>query len=139
MNTEKRHVRKPHIGKPPLVSWTVQSTLRDDVADPAGYTSFIRTYTEMWPGRYGRLAHSIRVNDWDQAMDAALSLRSSSEMLGAVNLARLALAVEQAIRSRRLHAAGMLLPGLKSCGEDTMSVLLRGSKPAGQQHAGNRA
>jgi HPt (histidine-containing phosphotransfer) domain-containing protein len=132
-------VRKPHIGKPPLVSWTVHSTLRDDIADPAGYTSFIRTYADMWPGRYSRLAHAVHVRDWDQAMDAALSLRSSSEMLGAVNLARLALAVEQAIRSRQLHAAGMLLPGLKSCGEDTMSVLLRGSQPAGQEHTGNRS
>jgi HPt (histidine-containing phosphotransfer) domain-containing protein len=139
MTMEKRHVRKPHIGKPPLVSWTVQSTLRDDVADSEAYTGFIRSYTEMWPRRYGRLAHAIRVNDWVQAMDAALSLRSSSEMLGAVNLARLALAVEQAIRSRQLHAAGMLLPGLKSCGEDTMSVLLRGCQPAGQERTGNRS
>lgn len=134
---ESRHVRKPQIGKPPLVSWTVQSTLRDDVADPHAHTAFIRTYTEMWPGRYGRLAHAVRACDWDQAMDAALSLRSSSEMLGAVNLARLALAVEQAIRSRQLHAAGMLLPGLKSCGEDTMSVLLRGPNAAAEP-TGNR-
>lgn len=132
-------MRNPQTRKPPLVSWTVQSTLRDDVADPVAHTAFIRAYTEMWPGRYGRLAHAIRINDWDQAMDAALSLRSSSEMLGAVNLARLALAVEQAIRSRQLHGAGMLLPGLKSCGEDTMSVLLRGSQSVGQERTGNRS
>jgi HPt (histidine-containing phosphotransfer) domain-containing protein len=91
-------------------------------------TAFIHTYVKMWPGRYAGLARRIRANDWDQAMDAALSLRSSSEMLGAVNLARLAQAVEHAIRTGQPDVAGMLLPGLKACGEDTMSVLLRSSQ-----------
>ncbi len=61
-------------------------------------------------------------------MDAVLSLRSSSEMLGALELAGLAIAIEQAIRDRKLDVAAMLLPGLKCCGEDTMSVLLQGPR-----------
>ena len=113
-------------GKPPLVSWAVQSSLREDVSDPAAHSKFVHTYMQMWPGRYRRLAEAVHGGDLEQAMDAALSLRSSSEMAGAMNLASLALAMEQAIRTLHLDVAGMLLPGLKSCGEDTMSVLLRG-------------
>jgi hypothetical protein len=90
---------------------------------------------EMWPERYGRLAEAVRDRDLEQALDAALSLRSSSQMLGALNLATLACGVEEAIRARQLQTAGMLLPGLKSCDEDTMCVLLRGSGHAGTESA----
>lgn len=63
MTLENRHLRKPRSPKPPLVSWTVQSSLRDDIADPAAHKTFVTTSTQMWPGRYCRLAEAIARQD----------------------------------------------------------------------------
>ncbi len=86
-----------------LVDPTVLTELQAELGgDQAIISTFIRNYAELLPWRVERLHHALEKLDIEDAMDAVLSLKTSSHMVGAICMSRLATELEISIR---------LLPG----------------------------
>lgn len=105
------------------MSRAVLDALSEDLRDPVAYEAYLSRNQEMWPTRYQRLSDAIRTGKPAAAMDAVLSLRSASQMIGAMKLAALALEVEQALRGGQLAAAEAFLDDLEAWGRATMARL----------------
>ena len=107
MNQEDGH-------KPPLVDESVLARLRSETDnDDSVWKVFVRDFITHMPLRIGKLRAALTSGDVKGAMDAVLSLRTSAQMVGALQLAGLTLELEQALRrvSRDPDAPG-ILPGL---------------------------
>lgn len=109
----------------PLVSRDVLDALKQELGDPVTYATYVRLNHELWPARYERLAEAIRTGDAAGAMDAVLSIRSASQMIGAMQLAELALTAEHALGDGQLGSAKELMEDLKECGRATMRQISR--------------
>ncbi|MDR6986090.1 HPt (histidine-containing phosphotransfer) domain-containing protein [Paenarthrobacter nitroguajacolicus] len=82
-----------------LVDRTVLTELQAELGgDQAIITSFVRHYVELLPWRVERLHHALQKLDIEDAMDAVLSLKTSSHMVGAICMNRLATELEISIR-----------------------------------------
>ena len=106
----------------PLVDPTALRVLAEDVG-PESAASFARDFVRIWPRRRDNLSTSLGRNDYDAAHDAALSLRTSSTMVGAARLAGLACDLERRLRAEGTETAARLLPQIVECGERTVAVL----------------
>jgi HPt (histidine-containing phosphotransfer) domain-containing protein len=74
---------------------------------------FIQNFINALPGRIERLRSAMTTGDLSGAMDAVLSLKSASQMVGADRLAVLAAELELAQRDRTRDAdASIVLPRL---------------------------
>lgn len=109
----------------PLVSRDVLDALELELEDAEAYATYVRLNHGLWPSRHQRLVEAIRAGDSTGAMDAVLSLRTASQMIGATQLAELALAAECALRDGRLRGAEELLNDLEVCGTATMRQISR--------------
>lgn len=89
----------------PLISWEIASGFRQEVGD-CEYSVFVHCYVRLWPDRYGRLVAALRDRDGKRALEAVLTIRSSSETLGALQVAHVASVLERAVRERVLCWAG---------------------------------
>lgn len=110
-------------GAPPLLDLTAIQTLEDQLDNPLIARTFVRDFTKLWEKRYKALAGSIAGHDAVAALEAVLSLKTSSTMVGGVQLALKAAELENVIRSRDLREARDLLPGIAACGQATVSEL----------------
>lgn len=116
-----------------LLDPAVLDRLREELDDDAGvWTVFVQTFIAFLPHRTERLRLALTTGDPAGAMDAVLSLKTSSQMVGAERLAALALNLERALRHDILHAEpSRVLPRLAashlgeiiSCGEQTTYLL----------------
>ena len=66
-------------------------------------TNFVKDYAALWEQRERRLAVSLAGEDRDAALDAVISLKVTSGMVGARRLAGLAQALERAVRRGDLN------------------------------------
>ncbi|MCA4134038.1 Hpt domain-containing protein [Arthrobacter sp. M4] len=107
----------------PLVSRYVLDALELEVQDPTAYVDYVHRNLDLWPARYHRLVDAIRREDEVASMDAMLSLRSASEMVGATGLAEIALHMERVLRAGNFVEAEALLPRLEACGIATVDQL----------------
>lgn len=110
----------------PLVSMLVLRDLEHQLEDRDGCTIFVRNFIGIWDGRYTRLADSVRAWNELAAMEAVLSLKCSSQMVGAERLSRLVAELEYELRQRRRGSAATLLESVHSCGTQTMIQLQQG-------------
>ncbi|WP_343224946.1 Hpt domain-containing protein [Paenarthrobacter aurescens] len=132
----------------PLVDQLVLERLREELADDGnGYTSvFVANFIACLPRRIERLRVALTTGDWEGSFDAVLSLKTSSQMVGAEQLAFLALKLEAELRSEATlenvmialpqQAATYLAP-INECSKKTLCSLkaqcsTRG--PAGSPH-----
>ena len=117
----------------PLVDQSVLDRLREELDEDEGYcTVFVGNFIDYLPRRIGRLRLALTTGDLDGAVDAILSLKTSSQMVGAERLAGLALDLESAIRSDSAHgdvavelprlAAAYLKP-ISQCSRQTLHRL----------------
>lgn len=117
----------------PLVDQSVLDRLREELDEDEGYcTVFVGNFIDYLPRRIGRLRLALTTGDLDGAVDAILSLKTSSQMVGAERLAGLALDLESAIRSDSAHgdvavelprlAAAYLKP-INQCSRQTLHRL----------------
>lgn len=117
----------------PLVDQSVLDRLREELDEDEGYcTVFVGNFIDYLPRRIGRLRLALTTGDLDGAVDAILSLKTSSQMVGAERLAGLALDLEGAIRSDSAHndtavalprlAAAYLKP-INQCSRQTLHRL----------------
>ncbi|MGX1162237.1 Hpt domain-containing protein [Arthrobacter sp. SLBN-100] len=117
----------------PLVDQAVLNRLRDELGEDGGYCKvFVGNFIEYLPHRIGRLQLALTTGDLDGSVDAVLSLKTSSQMVGAERLARLAMALEGEIRTEAYDAdvavvlprlAGSYLRPIYQCSQQTMHRL----------------
>jgi histidine phosphotransfer protein HptB len=117
----------------PLVDQSVLNRLREELEDDGGYCKvFVGNFIDYLPDRIGRLRLALTTGDLDASVDAVLSLKTSSQMVGAERLAGLAMALEGEIRTEAYDAdvavvlprlAASFLRPINQCSRQTMHRL----------------
>ncbi|KQN95458.1 hypothetical protein ASE96_02145 [Arthrobacter sp. Leaf69] len=90
---------------------------------PSVAKGFARDYAKMWDQRYNALASALDRRDQAGSLEAVLSLKTSSAMVGGVQLARLAGELEAAVRGGDMDRAGTLLGEVAESGSETVDEL----------------
>jgi hypothetical protein len=113
----------------PLVSLQVLRALEEELGDASTGRIFVENFIEIWSSRMGRLTVAVRGMDRAAAMDAILSVKISSAMVGAPRLAMLAEEMQHLVRDAvalRTWSEAMVLVGeIDACGRETMQQLTR--------------
>lgn len=107
----------------PLVDPAALQDLGAQLDSPAVAKGFARDYTKMWDQRYRSLASALERGDLAGSMDAVLSLKTSSAMVGGLRLAQLAGELEDAIRAGDIDRALSLLCDVAERGGETVDEL----------------
>lgn len=107
----------------PLVDLATLAHLEKQLNDPRPARAFARDYITVFQDRYLRLTRAVGNRDLDAALEAALSLRNSSRMLGAERLSAMTAGFESAIASADLDSARRALRDIERCGLDTIGEL----------------
>ncbi|WP_211876651.1 Hpt domain-containing protein [Pseudarthrobacter albicanus] len=110
----------------PLVDPATLQELGAQLDNPVVAKDFARDYARMWDQRYGSLAAALDRGDAAGSLDAVLSLKISSAMVGGLCLARLAGELEDAIRGGDMDHARSFLPEVAERGRETMDELQAG-------------
>jgi HPt (histidine-containing phosphotransfer) domain-containing protein len=116
----------------PLLDRAVLERLRDEVDDENICKTFVRNFIALLPDRAAHVRLSLTTGDLSGALDAVLSLKTSSQMVGAERLAELAADLERSLRADAPHAepTGLLqlaaanLARITLCGRQTTDLLL---------------
>jgi HPt (histidine-containing phosphotransfer) domain-containing protein len=117
----------------PLLDPSVLERLRADLDDDDNiWRLFVHDFIAQLPARLQRLRQTLTTGDSSGAMDAVLSLRTSSQMVGAERLAGLALQLERSMRDEARDAnpatalpllAADHLRQLQRCAQQTTNIL----------------
>jgi len=107
----------------PLVDPAALQTLGEQLDSAAVAKGFARDYAEMWAQRYESLAGALERRDQASALDAVLSVKTSSSMVGGLRLAELAGELEEAIRDGNLGLAAARLGEVAARGSETVDEL----------------
>ena len=113
----------PPAAAAPLVDPGALQDLGEQLDSPAVAKGFARDYAQMWEQRYESLATALDRRDQAAALDAVLSLKTSSSMVGGLRLAGLAARLEELIRSDRLAEAAAGMGEVAAHGSETMDEL----------------
>jgi HPt (histidine-containing phosphotransfer) domain-containing protein len=116
-------LRVASSGQAPLVDPSALQDLGEQVDSAAVAKGFARDYAQMWDQRYQALATALERRDQATALDAVLSLKTSSSMVGGVRLAELAAEIEELIRSGNLDEAVHRLGEVAARGSETVDEL----------------
>lgn len=127
----------------PLVDQSVLDRLREELEEDDGYCKvFVGNFIEYLPHRIGRLRLALTTGDLEGSVDAVLSLKTSSQMVGAERLAGLAMDLEGEIRSEsRQSDVAVILPQLAAaflrpislCSRQTMHRLQAQCSPGARR------
>lgn len=107
----------------PLVDAAVLAELEDELAGSGLAQRFARDYAAMWDVRLARLGTAVQSRDGDSALDAVISLKISSAMVGGVRLAKLAELLEGLIRQGDFVQGQAMMAGVAQDGARTVSEL----------------
>lgn len=107
----------------PLVDQAVLKELEEQLDGPAVAMRFARDYTDMWEQRFRRLASALARQDRAAAMDAVISLKISSAMVGGLRLAWLAEQLEHLIRREDYDSGHSVLAEVAEHGGQTVREL----------------
>lgn len=107
----------------PLLDAAVLEELEDELAGSGLAQRFARDYATMWDQRRSRLAAAVDSQDTASALDAAISLKISSAMVGGMRLARLAELLEALIRRGDFGQGKVLMERVAHDGGQTVSEL----------------
>jgi HPt (histidine-containing phosphotransfer) domain-containing protein len=107
----------------PLVDAAVLEELDDELAGSGLAQRFARDYAAMWDQRYARLAAAVDEQDSDSALDAVISLKITSAMVGGLRLAKLAELLESVIRLGDFGQGQALMERVAEDGGQTVSEL----------------
>ena len=100
-----------------VLDTAVLSALADDLGDASRLRAFLDLWTGMLTGRLSALRDALTVDDQAQALDRALSLRSSSAMIGLTSLAAAAAVLEQHVQDGDLAAARLAFAAVETATE----------------------
>ena len=107
----------------PLVDATILQELEDQLDGSELALRIARDYAAMWDQRCAKLAAAIQSKDLDAALDAVISLRITSAMVGGLRLARLAEILENVIRQGNFSDGLALMEQVAEHGVQTVSEL----------------
>lgn len=117
----------------PLVDQSVLDRLRDELEEDEGYCKmFVADFIKCLPQRISRLRLALTTGDLEGSVDAVLSLKTSSQMVGAERLAGLATELEGEIRTQARESdvavalprlAATFLRPVSQCSRQTMHRL----------------
>ena len=107
----------------PLVDPAALQDLGVQLESPSVAKGFARDYAKMWNQRYNCLASALDRRDEAGSLEAVLSLKTSSAMVGGVQLARLAGELEDAVRCGDMERASSLLAEVAESGSETVDEL----------------
>lgn len=110
-------------GALPLVDRTVLEVLEEQLGRPDMARNFALDYSVLWRQRERRLIDSFEREDQAAAIEAAISLKVSSAMVGGLRLAFLAQLLEAAIREGDLHQGASVLALISTQGPATVNEL----------------
>jgi HPt (histidine-containing phosphotransfer) domain-containing protein len=105
------------------VELEILAELEAELDGPELARGFARDYAAMWDQRFSRVAAAVLAHDRKAALDAVISLRIASAMVGGVRLAMLAQQLEDAIRLDDYAKGQDLLAGVAESGVNTVSEL----------------
>jgi len=127
----------------PLVDQSVLDRLREELEEDEGYCKvFVGNFIECLPQRIGKLRLALTTGDLEGSVDAVLSLKTSSQMVGAERLAGLAMDLEGEIRSESHEAdvavvlprlAASFLRPINQCSRQTMHRLKAQCSPGARR------
>lgn len=102
-------------------------TVLEDLEEQLGLSDMARNFAEdysaLWGQRERRLLDSLEREDQDAALDAAISLKVSSAMVGGLRLACLAQLLEAAVRDGDLSRGASVLAMISILGPATVNEL----------------
>lgn len=101
----------------------ILAELATELEGPELALGFARDYAALWDQRFSRLTAAVQAADRPEALDAVVSLRITSAMVGGIRLAALAQALEDAIRRDDFVQGNALLAGVAEHGVRTVSEL----------------
>jgi hypothetical protein len=107
----------------PLVDARILEDLEEELNGAELALRFARDYAAMWDQRYSRLALAVENQDRASALDAIISLRITSAMVGGLRLARLAEMLETVIRQGDFGQGQALMERVAEHGDRTVSEL----------------
>jgi HPt (histidine-containing phosphotransfer) domain-containing protein len=107
----------------PLLDAAVLEDLEEQLNGTELAVRFARDYAAMWDQRYARLAAAVENQDRASALDAIISLRITSAMVGGVRLARIAEILEKEIRQGDFGQGQALMERVAEDGDRTVSEL----------------
>ncbi|BCW79514.1 MULTISPECIES: Hpt domain-containing protein [unclassified Arthrobacter] len=107
----------------PLIDAAVLEELEDELAGSGLAQRFARDYAAMWDLRLARLGTAVDSQDEASALDAVISLKISSAMVGGLRLARLAELLEGLIRQGDFVRGQAMMAGVAQDGARTVSEL----------------
>lgn len=107
----------------PLIDAAVLDELEDELAGTGLAQRFARDYAAMWDLRLARLGTAVDSQDEDSALDAVISLKISSAMVGGLRLAKLAELLEGLIRKGDFVQGRAMMAGVARDGAQTVSEL----------------
>lgn len=98
----------------PLLDSGVLEALREELdGDDGNCRGFVQSFITCLPRRVERLLRSLAGGDYGSAMDAVLSLKISSQMVGAERLAAMALDLQESLGEGSTRTSPeVFLPGL---------------------------
>jgi HPt (histidine-containing phosphotransfer) domain-containing protein len=107
----------------PLADPAVLEDLVRQLGNPSPALAFARDFVHAWHGKFERLETALQLQDDAGALDAALSLKTTSNVVGAPRLAQLAADVEQLLLRSDLETATGCIDRIRACGEATTREL----------------
>ena len=107
----------------PILDLAQFQLLEDQLDNPRIAREFARDFVKMWRARYQTLVSAVERGDLPAALDAILSLRTSSAMVGGVRLAVYAARLEDHMNNGDLRQARPLLNAIAECGQRTVNEL----------------
>lgn len=107
----------------PLVDPAALQDLGAQLESASVAKGFARDYAKLWDQRYTCLASALDRGDQAGSLDAVLSLKTSSAMVGGVQLAMLAGELEDAVRGGDMERASSLLGNIAASGCETVDEL----------------
>ena len=108
-----RSFHQAYTASLPLLDQAVLRKLREELDDDDGlWRVFVQNFIELLPERSERLRLALTTADLPGAVTAVLSLKTSSQMVGAEQLAGLAFDLEQSLRIDGLTEPDRVLPRL---------------------------
>lgn len=110
----------------PLVDPAVLQDLGAGLDDPAAARDFAKNYVKIWDQRRQSLAAALERGDDAASLDAVLSVKIASAMVGGIRLSRIAGKVEDAIRDGDMALARSFLSDVEEHGRKTMHELQAG-------------
>lgn len=107
----------------PLVDGAVLHAMEEQLGRSDLARNFAKDYSALWGQRERRIVDSLEREDQTAALDAAISLKVSSAMVGGLRLASLAQMLETAVRHGDLRHGASVLAMISIHGPATVNEL----------------